>query len=234
MTAVCEGGDWPQATEEIEVSEGETIRVLLIDDHPVVRWGFRQIMASQATDIVVAADVATAAEALDALAKAAFDVVVLDINLDGRSGLELLERIRRDYPSSNVLIYTRYPEQDFALRAFRSGALGYIEKVQGPVELVRAVREVARGEPYVSSSAAKLLRAAVSDDRLVVPHQLLTRREDEVFRMLVRGSTVTEVAKHLNLSVKTVSTHRVNILAKLNAKGTADLVRYAIEHKLDA
>lgn len=211
----------------------DRIRVLLIDDHPVVRWGFRQIVSNLAPDIEVVADVATASDALRELLQASIDVVILDVNLDGRSGLELLDRIRKEHPHAKILVYTRYQEQDFAIRAFKAGALGYINKDQQPSELIRAVREVASGDPYVSLTAARLLRGALSDDSTRLPHCRLTRREDEVFRMLIRGDSVTHISKQLNLSVKTISTHRTNILEKLNARNLADLIRYAIDNKLD-
>lgn len=208
------------------------IKVLMVDDHPVVRWGFRQIVNVLAPDIEISADVANAPEAMGHLERLPIDVVVLDLGLGGRSGLELLERMRCHLPEVRVLCYTRYPEKDFALRAFRGGASGYINKEESPDEIVRAVREVAGGGTYLSRAAAQILKAAVSNEVPGAAHEKLSRREFEVFKMLVDGWSVTGIAQRLNLSVKTISTHRTNILGKLKLRTTADLVRYAIEQNL--
>ncbi len=208
------------------------IKVMLVDDHPVVRWGFRQIVSELAPDIELEAEAGSDAEALRLLASRSIDVMVLDIGLGGRSGMELLERVSAERPPIKVLLYSRYPEQDFALRGFKCGASGYINKEESPDEIVRAIREVAAGGTYVSRAAAAILKAAVSDVSRSAPHEALSRREFEVFGLLVRGQSVTEIGRQLHLSVKTISTHRTNILGKMNAHSTADLVRYAIEHKL--
>ncbi|MBK6661158.1 MAG: response regulator transcription factor [Proteobacteria bacterium] len=210
------------------------VKVMIIDDHPVVRWGFRQIVNELAPDIEIVADAANGPEALLELDRQSADVAVLDIGLGGRSGLELLERLRGHRSEVRVLFYTRYSEHDFALRAFQGGAKGYISKEESPAEIVRAVREVAAGGTYMSRTAAQILTSAVSNQRGEGEHENLSRREFEVFRMLVDGLSVTSIAQRLHLSVKTISTRRSNVLAKLGVRSTADLVRYAIGRGLSS
>jgi DNA-binding NarL/FixJ family response regulator len=198
-----------------------------------MRWGFRQIVETLASDIRVLADVSTASEALNWLAYNDADVAVVDIGLEGRSGLDLVERIRSEFPIVKVLLYSRYSAREFALRGFKRGAAGFVNKSQEPEEVIRAVRETAQYGTYLTAETAQILRLAAAGEPSELAHKTLSPREDEVFRALLRGESVTAIARTLSLSVKTISTHRTNILQKLDLQSTADLVRYGIEHGIE-
>ena len=209
------------------------LRALLVDNHPVVRWGFRQIVEALADDVCVAADVATAQEAIRWLSVNDADIAVVDIMLDGRSGLDLAERMRSEFPALKVMMYTRHTAREFALRAFRVGAVGFLEKDASPDEVVHALRQTGRNGSYINAKSAEILRMAAERRTADQPHEKLSPREDEVFRAMLRGESVTAIAHRLSLSVKTISTHRVNVLAKLEIKSTAELVRYALERNIE-
>ena len=209
------------------------IRVVLVDDHPVLRWGFRQLVDTLAQDIRLIRDFACASEALAWLSSNPVDVAVVDIALEGRSGLDLVQRLNSDYPHVKTLVYSRYPAREFALRAFRSGAAGYIDKRQAPDEIVGAIRQVSREGTYLNAETAEILKAAAMGRPASLPHEYLTPRESEVFRALLGGNSVTQIARKLNLSVKTISTHRGNIFAKLGVTSLSNLVRYGIDHGVE-
>ena len=200
-------------------------RVIIVDDHPLVRVGMRQVLA--VPDIEVVAEAASGADALRLLATLECDVVVLDISMPGRHGVEVLRRVTGDHPDQAVLIYTRFPEDQYAVRAIRAGAAGYVMKGADPAELLSAVRRIARGEQHVSPAVSHLLSLQPPSG-----HTELSEREFEILRFIVAGRSVSAIAADLSLSVKTVSTHRVRILRKLGLGSTADLVHYAIEHGL--
>jgi len=200
-------------------------RVIIVDDHPLVRVGMRQVLA--VPDIEVVAEAASGADALRLLATLECDVVVLDISMPGRHGVEVLRRVTSDHPDQAVLIYTRFPEDQYAVRAIRAGAAGYVMKGADPAELLSAVRRIARGEQHVSPAVSHLLSLQPPSG-----HTELSEREFEILRFIVAGRSVSAIAADLSLSVKTVSTHRVRILRKLGLASTADLVHYAIEHGL--
>jgi len=200
-------------------------RVIIVDDHPLVRVGMRQVLA--VPDIEVVAEAASGADALRLLATLECDVVVLDISMPGRHGVEVLRRVTSDHPDQAVLIYTRFPEDQYAVRAIRAGAAGYVMKGADPAELLSAVRRIARGEQHVSPAVSHLLSLQPPSG-----HTELSEREFEILRFIVAGRSVSAIAADLSLSVKTVSTHRVRILRKLGLGSTADLVHYAIEHGL--
>jgi len=207
------------------------IHVLVADDHAVVRRGLRQLLAETA-DIEVAAEAATAAEALDLVRAQAFDVVVLDLSLPGRGGLELLGEIKAASPQAAVLILTMHPEDQYALRALKAGAAGYLTKETAPELLVEAVRRVAKGGRYVSPTLAERLAVHVEKARPGAPHESLSDREFSVFRMLAGGRTVGQIADELSLSVKTVSTYRTRVLEKMGLSTNAELMQYAFRHGL--
>jgi two-component system invasion response regulator UvrY len=200
-------------------------RVIIVDDHPLVRVGMRQVLA--VPDIEVVAEAASGADALRLLATLECDVVVLDISMPGRHGVEVLRRVTSEHPDQAVLIYTRFPEDQYAVRAIRAGAAGYVMKGADPAELLSAVRRIARGEQHVSPAVSHLLSLQPPSG-----HTELSEREFEILRFIVAGRSVSAIAADLSLSVKTVSTHRVRILRKLGLGSTADLVHYAIEHGL--
>ncbi len=206
-------------------------RVVLVDDHPIVRRGLRETLAAE-TDFAVVAEAARSEEVLSVLAAQPCDVVLLDLSLPGRGGLEVLKDIRRDFPAVHVLVVSTYAESQYALRAMRAGASGYLTKTSAPEQLVAAVRSVMRTGRYISETVAATLADYARDGPAGLPHERLSDREHQVLRLLVSGGTVAGIAADLALSVKTVSTYRTRLLEKLGAGTTADLVRYAIEHKL--
>lgn len=207
------------------------IRVLIADDHAVVRRGLREVL-EESRDIRVAGEAANAHEVLEQVRKEPWDVVVLDINLPGRSGLELLEDLRHERPQLPVLILTIYSEDQYALRALKSGAAGYLTKETAPERLVEAVRKVVVGGHYISPSLGERLASMVGTGFEGAPHDLLSEREFRVFRMLSGGKTVTQIAEAMNLSVKTISTYRSRALEKLGLRNNAELTQYAIRHGL--
>jgi two-component system invasion response regulator UvrY len=207
------------------------IRVVLVDDHPVVRRGLRETLSAD-PGIAVVAEASQAEEVPGTLAAHRCDVMLLDISLPGRGGIEVLKDVRRDHPSTKVLIVSTHDEAQYAVRAVRAGAAGYLTKSSPPEELVRAVRAVAATGRYFTDSVAAALAEFTVNDRAAPGHELLSDREHEVLRLLTDGLTVSEIAERLSLSVKTVSTYRTRLAEKLGVRTTADLVRYALEHKL--
>ena len=207
------------------------IRVLIVDDHPAMRRGLREIV-SDAPEMEVAAEAGTAAQALESVRKNRPDVVLMDISMPGRSGLEALEDIKAEDPDLPVLICSIHQEKEYAVRALKAGAAGYIPKDSDPEEFIAALNKVATGRRYITPNLAELLAASVSNDTGGSPHEQLSNREFEVLCALGRGESITDIAHTLSLSVKTVSTYRTRVLEKLGLKGTADIIRYALDHKL--
>jgi DNA-binding NarL/FixJ family response regulator len=206
------------------------IRVLVADDHAIVRRGLRQILA-ETQDIDLEGEAATIDQALALLREQRFDVAIVDINLPGGSGLDLLAQIRREKPDLPVLVLTVYSEEQYAVRALKSGAAGFLTKESAPEKLVEAVRKLASGGRYVTPELAEKLAGFVaSDDR--PPHEKLSNREFEVLKLIASGKTVGEIGRELSLSVKTVSTHRTRILEKMQMKTNAELTTYAVRRGL--
>jgi DNA-binding NarL/FixJ family response regulator len=207
------------------------IRVLIADDHPVVRKGLVHILADEA-DIEVTAEASNASEVLSALSRGtAVDVLVLDVGMPGRSGIELVPELRQKYPALPILILSQYPAEQIAVRAIRSGASGYLNKESAPEQLVAAVRRLREGKRYLTETTAELLAETV-EGRSLQPHETLSTREFDVFRMIVSGKTVSIIAAELNLSVKTVSTYRVRLLEKMGLSNNAELTHYAARNGL--
>lgn len=206
------------------------IRVLLADDHNLVREGLKQLLAATA-DIRVEGEAADGDQAL-ALTKANdYDLAVLDMSMPGLSGIELIKRLRVEKPRLRLLVLSMHGEEQYAVRALKAGASGYLTKDSASAQLVGAIRKVAGGGMHISeAAAAQLVGAGTAGDAL--PHSRLSNREFEVFRLLVAGEGPTGIAARLHLSVKTVSTHKTRILEKMEMESTADLVRYAVENKL--
>ena len=207
-------------------------RIVIVDDHTIVRAGLRRIL-DDLPEWEVVAEAATYDEALTAVRTIGCDVVILDISLGHRNGLDLLKQLRHEFPRIPVLILSVHSEDDYALRCLRAGAAGYLSKDSAPEKVIEAIGRVTRGKRYMSDEVAEHLAARAVDGAEALPHERLSDREHEVFRQLIRGRTVTEIAKALSLSVKTVSTHRSHVLQKMRMKSTADLIRYGIEHKLE-
>ena len=207
------------------------IRVLVADDHAVVRRGLLQIL-EEAPDMIAAGEASTGREVLQAVQKHDYDVIVLDIAMPEGSGLEVLQQLQGLKPDLSVLILSMYPEKQYAVRALKAGAAGYLTKESAPDELIAAIRKVAQGGKYVTRSLAEKLAATLGGELEKEPHETLSDREYQVIRLLAAGKTVTGIATELSLSVKTVSTYRARILDKLNLENTAEIIRYAFEHGL--
>jgi DNA-binding NarL/FixJ family response regulator len=206
------------------------IRVLLADDHGLVREGLRGILAKGA-DIEVAAEAANGDEVLALVRKQEFDLALLDLSMPGLSGLALIKRLKVERPKLRILVLSMHGEAQYAARALKAGASGYLTKDSAAAQLLGAIRKIAAGGVQISeAAAAQLIGASPTGD--TPPHEVLSDREYEVLRQIVAGRTVTDIAEALSVSVKTISTHKARILQKLNLAGTADLVRYAIEHGL--
>ena len=205
------------------------IRVLLADDHGLVREGLRGILA-QGADIEVAAEAANGDEVLALVRKQDFDLALLDLSMPGLSGIALIKRLKVEKPKLRILVLSMHGEAQYAARALKAGASGYLTKDSAASQLLGAIRKIAAGGVQISEAAAAELIGASAGDS--APHQALSDREYEVLRQIVAGRTVTDIADALNISVKTVSTHKARMLQKLNVAGTAELVRYAIEHGL--
>jgi two-component system invasion response regulator UvrY len=206
--------------------------VLLVDDHLVVRRGIRAILEDQLPGVTIS-EAADGDAALAALARP-FDVVVLDLSMPGRSGIDLLVEIKQRHPRLPVLIMSLHGEEQFAMRALRAGASGYLTKAAAPEQLVAAVVKVGRGGRYISEALAERLAANIGGQGTssAMPHERLSDREFEVMRGIAGGSTVSEIAARTHLSVKTVSTYRTRLLEKMGMSSNAELTRYAIENGL--
>lgn len=207
------------------------IRLLVADDHPVVRAGLQGILA-QAGDMRVVGQAANAQELLSGLRQLPVDVLLMDVSMPGPGFVPLLKQVRTEHPSVAVLVLSVHPEDQYASRALRGGARGYLTKDHSPDELVAAVRKVHRGGRYVSASFAERLAAELSPDAVNAAHEQLSDREFEVLCLLGSGRTVTEVARDMNLSVKTVSTYRKRVLEKMAMSTNADFVRYVAANGL--
>ena len=206
------------------------IRVAVVDDHPIVRKGLVQILAEE-TEMSIAGEAIDPNAALALLAKTPVDVLVLDVMMPGRSGLEFLKELKQLYPRMPVLILSQYPEDQMAVRAIRSGAAGYLTKDSAPEQLVEAVKRVHAGRKYLTAQTAELLADSVESGQ-ERPHETLSDREFDVFRRLATGQSVSDIAADLNLSVKTVSTYRARVLEKMNMRSNADITRYAIQNQI--
>ncbi|HEY7533939.1 MAG TPA: response regulator transcription factor [Nitrospiraceae bacterium] len=208
------------------------MKVLIVDDHAVVRRGVIQILTDAFPRIKIG-EADSGKAALAAVAKESWDIVILDINLPDRKGLEVLRAIKSEYPLVAVMILSLHPEEQYALRALKSGASAYLTKQSAPEELVAAIKHVLKGRIYVSASLAEHLAGTLSKDQTADPaHRLLSDREFDVLCRLAQGHSVKDIGLQLSLSMKTVSTYRSRLLDKLHLNSTADLIRYALDHHL--
>ena len=206
-------------------------KVLIADDHPVVREGVRRVLQG-AVEVEVVGEVGRSDDVVPAVRKFGPDVLVLDISMPGPDFLSVLADLATSHPRVHTLILSAHPEEEFAVRALRGGALGYLTKGYAPKDLLDAVRWVAQGRRYVTPALAERLALALTDDSAVLPHERLSNREFEVLRLLAAGRSLKEIAAQLGVNPKTVSTFRARVLQKLEAQTNADLVRYALEHHL--
>jgi two-component system, NarL family, invasion response regulator UvrY len=207
------------------------MKILITDDHAVLRRGLRQII-EDGFGKVQFGEAANASEAVAQVAKEAWDLVVLDITMPGRTGLDALKEIKALRPNLRVLVLSVHSEDQFAVRVLKAGASGFLNKDSAPEELVKALRKVLAGGRYVSNSLAEKLAGTLDKKGGEFPHQQLSDREFQVLRMIGSGKTVSEIAEELSLSVKTVSTYRARILEKMNLSTNAELTRYSFAHKL--
>jgi len=207
------------------------LKILIADDHPVVRQGLKQIVA-EASDMVVADEASNGWEVLSKVRASQYDVVLLDISMPGGNGVDILRQLKNEKPGLHVLILSIHPEEQYAVRALKAGASGYLTKDSAPDELVAAIRKVSVGGKYVSSSLAEKLASDLEKKNAELPHKALSDREYQVMCMIASGSTVTEIAGELSLSVKTISTYRSRILEKMNMRNNAELTHYAIKNRL--
>jgi two-component system invasion response regulator UvrY len=207
------------------------LKILIADDHPVVRRGLKQIIADS-RDMAVGDEAADGWEVLSKVRASDYDVVLLDVAMPGMDGLDVLTQLKHEKPRLPVLMLSMYPEEQFAIRAFRAGASGYLTKESAPDELVGAIRKVSTGGKYVSSSLAEKLAHDLHEDGKQPPHETLSDREYQVMRLIASGKTVTGIARELSLSVKTISTYRHRILEKMDLKNNAELTHYAIKNGL--
>jgi two-component system, NarL family, invasion response regulator UvrY len=207
------------------------MRVLIADDHPVVRRGLRQMLdAEQDLDVVLEAK--DGHEVIEQSARIAWDVAVLDYNMPGKGGIELVKELRRRYPERPVLVLSMYPEDRYALRLLKAGASGYLNKESAADELVGALRKVAGGGRYVSAALGEKLAQAMAGDGDEPAYEKLSDREYQIMWLIASGKTVGEIARQLFLSPNTVSTYRTRIFGKLAVKNNSELMRYAIRHQL--
>lgn len=209
----------------------DKIHVLIADDHAILRQGLRLIL-SETEDLVVAGEAEDGAEAIALSRQMHWDVFLLDVSMPNRDGIDTLKQLKKEFPRSPVLILSMHPEEQFAVRALKAGASGYLNKQSAPELLVTAIRQVAAGKKYVSPAVAQQLANAISDDNDKSPHERITDRELQVLSLIASGKTLTEVADVLNLGVATVSTYRARLLEKLRLRNTAELIRYGLEHGL--
>jgi DNA-binding NarL/FixJ family response regulator len=206
-------------------------RILLVEDHEIMRQGTRHLLAGSLADASFG-EAASAAEAVAQLARQKWDLVVLDLNLPGRSGLEFLQEVRGSHPAVAFLVLTAYPEEELAVRCLRLGAAGYVTKSSAASELVLAARKVLEGGRYVTASLAEQLADYVGGEASDAPHDLLSPRELQVLKLLAKGQTFKEIGTELHLSEKTVATYRARLSEKLGISRAAELVRYALKHGL--
>ena len=213
------------------VSAVKPYRILIVDDHAIVREGLKQILAD-VDDVTVGAEADCSSCALRMARQEAWDLVLMDISMPDRGGLETLELLRKEHPGIKVLMLSMHRETQFAVRAIKSGAAGYLNKQSAPAELVDAIRLVASGKKYISAEVAQELASTVSGERDGLPHESLSNREYQTLCMIASGLTVSGIADKLALSVKTVSMYRGRVLAKMQLKNNAELTHYAIKHGL--
>lgn len=207
------------------------INILLADDHPYLRRGVVQILTDEFPGAVIG-EASNVPELLEQAQKQRWDVVVLDLNMPGRGGLEALHELKRLFPSIPVLVLSMHPEDQFAVRVLRAGGAGYLTKESAPQELVNAIKAIWKGGKYITPKAAELLAAHLHQhgDSEQPLHRSLSDREYQVFCLIAAGSTITDISDQLSLSIKTISTYRSRILVKLDLKTNADLARYAVQH----
>ena len=207
------------------------IRLVVADDHTIVREGLKQLLGA-AGDLEVVGEAQNGHEVIDRIRTLDFDLLLLDMSMPGKSGIELIKQVRSEKPKLRILVLSMHEEHQYAVRAIRAGAAGYLTKESASRALVDAIRKVASGGAFISSEVAEQLALSAMPGAEGAPHDRLSDREFQVFRLIAEDKSVSDIAERLNLSVKTVSTHKSNILHKLDVAGTGELIRYALAHRL--
>jgi len=207
------------------------IRVLLADDHTIVRAGLKELL-SETGDIAVSGEANNGAEALARIREGHYDIAVLDMSMPGRSGIELIRQVKQERPHLPILVLSMHSEEQYAVRALRAGASGYLTKESAADQLVTAIRRIAAGGAFVTPETAQRLALDVNGGAIAAPHTLLSDREFQVLRLIASGQSVSDIARQLSLSVKTISTHKTRIMRKMGLANQAELIRYAIENRL--
>ena len=209
------------------------IRVLIADDHTILREGLKQLLLA-APDLEVAGEASDGHGVLDLVRTLAFDVLLLDMSMPGKSGVELIRQVKAEKPKLRILVLSMHQEHQYAVRAIKAGASGYLTKESAATQLVSAIRKVASGGAFISAEVAEQLALAAMPDSIGPPHTTLSDREYQVFRLLIAGTTVTQIAAQLNLSGKTVSTHKARLMEKLGVGNQTELIHYALKYRLDS
>lgn len=207
------------------------LKILIADDHPVFRRGLKQIIA-ETTDMVVAGEATNGWEVLSKVSTGDYDLVLLDISMPDKDGMDVLTQLKNERPALLVLMVSMHPEEQYAVRALKAGASGYLTKESAPDELIVAIRKVSTGRKYVSSALAERLAALLQEDAEVLPHEVLSSREYQVMCMIASGKTLKEIGGELSLSIKTISTYRSRILEKMKMRNNAELIHYAVKNRL--
>ena len=207
------------------------IKVLLADDHQILRDGLKQLLAEY-SDIQVAGEASNGNDALKKIREEDWGIVVLDMSMPGKSGIELIKQIKLEKPKLPILILSMHKEEQYAVRTLKAGASGYLSKDSAATQLVQAIRKVAGGGGFLSPEVAQKLALGMVQTSDALPHTLLSDRELQIFQLIASGTGISEIANDLHLSVKTVSTHKTRLLQKMNLSNTSDLIRYAIKHRL--
>jgi DNA-binding NarL/FixJ family response regulator len=213
------------------MTSNNLIRIIIADDHAIVREGLKQILADS-KDIVVTGDAENGVDAIKLVRKDDCDVLLLDISMPDRSGIEVLKQIKKESPKLAVLMLSMHREDQYAVRSLKAGASGYLNKQSAPNELVDAIRLVAAGRKYISPALAQELANQVGEDREVPLHETLSDREYQTFIMIASGKTVSDIAEELSLSVKTISMYRSRLLQKMKLRNNAELTHYGIKNEL--
>lgn len=208
------------------------IKILIADDHAIVREGLKQIVAEE-SDMKVTGEAANADEVFEILKTNNFDIAILDINMPGKSGLDLLKELKIQYSKLPVLILSMYGEEQYGIRALKAGALGYLRKVSAPNELVTAIRKIVSGGKYISQPLAEKLADAVDDSYKKLPHEILSDREFEVMCKIASGESAEKISDDLSISIHTFYTYRNRIFEKMNMKSNVELTQYVINNKLN-
>ena len=207
------------------------IRIVLADDHTIVREGLKQLLLA-ADGLEIVGEARDGHEAMKAVRELDFDLLLVDMSMPGKSGIELIKQVRAERPKLRMLVLSMHEERQYAIRAIRAGASGYLTKESASRQLVEAIRKVASGGAFISAEVAEQLALGAMPDAKGALHESLSDREFQVFRMLAEGKSVSDIAERLHLSVKTVSTHKSNILQKMRMETVGDLIRYALAHRL--